>query len=209
MDHGRCCRRGHSQRPARAIRGGQSAPAAVIVLAILAIATFLSLDDRRRADEQSRIGACRRSSVRGVPAGSLNGRHRHCHCPLRQYAVDSSQFETFVRAFVDDDEITALGRANTYLDDASAGLVSRIATRPSSRSRSSTTTRRRRSSRRSRPSTMTARSVASVTGTETLDYDFNLLSQEDLENGELQFGLPVRSSSSSSSSGRSSPGSCP
>ena len=33
--------------------------------------------------------------------------------------------------------------------------------------------------------------VVSVTGTETLDYDFNLLSQEDLENGELKFGLPA------------------
>ena len=33
--------------------------------------------------------------------------------------------------------------------------------------------------------------VVSVTGEETLDYDFNLLSQEDLENGELKFGLPA------------------
>ncbi|MGI8478802.1 MAG: MMPL family transporter, partial [Gaiellaceae bacterium] len=30
-----------------------------------------------------------------------------------------------------------------------------------------------------------------VTGDQTLDYDFNLLSQEDLEKGELQFGLPA------------------
>ena len=30
-----------------------------------------------------------------------------------------------------------------------------------------------------------------MTGEETLDHDFNLLSQEDLENGELQFGLPA------------------
>jgi putative drug exporter of the RND superfamily len=30
-----------------------------------------------------------------------------------------------------------------------------------------------------------------VTGEETLDHDFNLLSQEDLENGELKFGLPA------------------
>ena len=33
--------------------------------------------------------------------------------------------------------------------------------------------------------------AVSVTGEETLDYDFNLLSQEDLENGELKFGLPA------------------
>ena len=33
--------------------------------------------------------------------------------------------------------------------------------------------------------------AVSVTGDQTLDYDFNLLSQEDLEKGELQFGLPA------------------
>ena len=33
--------------------------------------------------------------------------------------------------------------------------------------------------------------VVSVTGEETLDHDFNRLSQEDLENGELKFGLPA------------------
>ena len=30
-----------------------------------------------------------------------------------------------------------------------------------------------------------------IAGDETLDHDFNLLSQEDLEKGELQFGLPA------------------
>ena len=30
-----------------------------------------------------------------------------------------------------------------------------------------------------------------MTGEETLDHDFNILSQEDLENGELKFGLPA------------------
>jgi RND superfamily putative drug exporter len=33
--------------------------------------------------------------------------------------------------------------------------------------------------------------AVAVTGDETLDHDFNLLSQEDLENGELRFGLPA------------------
>ena len=33
--------------------------------------------------------------------------------------------------------------------------------------------------------------AVSVTGEVTLDYDFDLLSQEDLENGELKFGLPA------------------
>jgi uncharacterized membrane protein YdfJ with MMPL/SSD domain len=33
--------------------------------------------------------------------------------------------------------------------------------------------------------------AVSVTGEETLDHDFNLLSEEDLQEGELQFGLPA------------------
>src|SRR5262249_19561720 len=33
--------------------------------------------------------------------------------------------------------------------------------------------------------------AVSVTGTETLNHDFNRLSQEDLKNGELKFGLPA------------------
>ena len=33
--------------------------------------------------------------------------------------------------------------------------------------------------------------AVAVTGEETLDHDFNLLSQEDLESGELKFGLPA------------------
>ena len=50
--------------------------------------------------------------------------------------------------------------------------------------------------------------AVSVTGEETLDYDFNLLSQEDLENGSSSSVSRPRSSSCCSSSARSSPGSC-
>jgi hypothetical protein len=49
--------------------------------------------------------------------------------------------------------------------------------------------------------------AVSVTGERTLDYDVNLLSQEDLQEGELQFDLPAASSSRSWSSARSWPGS--
>ena len=82
----------------------------------------------------------------------------------------------------------ARGR-RTYLDTAAAGLVSEDRMRRSSRLPCPTTTRRMRSSTRSRRST-TARSRCRH-GQETLDHDFNLLSQEDLENGELKFGLPA------------------
>ena len=33
--------------------------------------------------------------------------------------------------------------------------------------------------------------AVSITGEQSLDHDFNALSQEDLEKGELQFGLPA------------------
>ena len=104
--------------------------------------------------------------------------------------VDSSRFAAFVRNFVDDDEITALRRARTYLDEGDGALVSN-----------------------DRHATIVPVSLlddddtealvekveaveggdfaASVTGAETLDYDFDTLSQEDLENGELKFGLPA------------------
>ena len=96
---------------------------AVIVLAILAIGTFLSLTTEGAPTNNPESERADEVLSRGVPAGSLNGRHRHCHCPLRHLRGGLAAVRD-VRAFVDDDEITALGRANTYLDDAGAGLVS-------------------------------------------------------------------------------------
>jgi uncharacterized membrane protein YdfJ with MMPL/SSD domain len=108
-----------------------------------------------------------------------------------QYTVDAPQFEAYVQSFVDDGEITALAAARTYLDDESGALISR--------DRHATII----------PLTLDdddetealvekveglgedGAFVVSVTGEETLDHDFNLLSQEDLENGELKFGLPA------------------
>ena len=108
-----------------------------------------------------------------------------------EYTVDAPQFAAFVRSFVEDDEISALAAARTYLDDESGSLVSQ-----------------------NRHATIIPLALVdddetealvekvegigeesafavSVTGEETLDHDFNLLSQEDLENGELKFGLPA------------------
>ena len=101
---------------------------AVIVLAIARDrdAPRRQPDDRGRADEQPGVGARRRSSVRGVPAGS---RRR----PSRDIVVVRSDElhgglaavrGVRARASSTTSEITALGRASTYLDDASAGLVS-------------------------------------------------------------------------------------
>ena len=107
------------------------------------------------------------------------------------YTVDDPQFEAFVGGLVAGSETRALSQARTYLTDTSGTLVSG-----------------------DRHSTMVpiaffgddevtsvvetvetanedeAFSVA-ITGELSLDHDFNALSQEDLEKGELQFGLPA------------------
>jgi putative drug exporter of the RND superfamily len=106
------------------------------------------------------------------------------------YTVDSPQFAAFVRGFLADDEITALASARTYLGRDRSGLVSedRHATIvPLALSSDDETEALVDKVERLEEG---AFSVA-VTGEETLDHDFNLLSQEDLEKGELQFGLPA------------------
>ena len=110
-----------------------------------------------------------------------------------EHTVDSPRFESFVRELVEQSGTAALGDARTYLDDAggAASLVSE-----------------------DRHATLLPLAFAddgevedvvaeveaadedaafavSMTGEETLDHDFNVLSQEDLENGELKFGLPA------------------
>jgi RND superfamily putative drug exporter len=107
-----------------------------------------------------------------------------------EYTVDSTQFRRFVRDFVADGRVPELATARTYLDGSGAGLVSK--------DRRATII----------PLVLAdddaadplvdkvegndARAFAvSVTGEKTLDRDFNELSQEDLENGELKFGLPA------------------
>ena len=108
-----------------------------------------------------------------------------------EQAVDSPRFAAFVRAFVDDGEITALGRARTYLDDDDESLVSEdrhatiipIALLDDDETEALV--------EKVEAAADDGVFAVSVTGTETLDHDFNLLSQEDLENGELKFGLPA------------------
>jgi len=106
-----------------------------------------------------------------------------------RHPVDSPEFEAFIRSFLAAQQIPGLGRARTYLD----GDDSLVST-----DRHATTI----------PVALVDDGEAealvelieeveddafavSVTGDLTLDHDFNLLSQEDLEKGELQFGLPA------------------
>jgi putative drug exporter of the RND superfamily len=108
-----------------------------------------------------------------------------------RYTVDSPRFETYVRDFVGDGEITALGLARTYLDDGAEALVSadRHATMIPVALLDDDETEAL--VEKVEAVDDTGAFAVSVTGDETLDYDFDLLSQEDLENGELKFGLPA------------------
>ena len=106
-----------------------------------------------------------------------------------QHTVDAPEFEAFFQGFVDDAGVPALARARTYFGSNDETLVSedRHATLvPVVLSEGET---------ESLVEQLEAREdgafAVSVTGEETLDHDFNLLSQEDLENGELKFGLPA------------------
>ena len=107
-----------------------------------------------------------------------------------EHTVDSPQFESFVRELVEGSDTVALGQARTYLDDPES-LVSEdrhativpIGIVDEDETEAIVETVERADEN---PSFSVA-----VTGDETLDHDFNLLSQEDLENGELRFGLPA------------------
>jgi putative drug exporter of the RND superfamily len=108
-----------------------------------------------------------------------------------RYTVDSPQFESFVRRLVSGSDTRALAQARTYLTNTGPSLVSAdrhatmipIAISDEDEAESVVDAVER-------ADTDAAFAVA-VTGEETLDHDFNLLSQEDLESGELQFGLPA------------------
>jgi uncharacterized membrane protein YdfJ with MMPL/SSD domain len=160
------------------------------VLAFVAIASLLGGSLTTEGEPTNRPQSERANEARLVAFPSAETAARDIVViRSEQYTVDAPEFEDFVRRFVADDEITALTRARTYLDDA-AGFVSE-----------------------DRHATIVPIALVSddetealvekiegledgafgvaVTGEETLDYDFNLLSQEDLENGELRFGLPA------------------
>ena len=107
-----------------------------------------------------------------------------------ELTTDSEEFAAFVRTFVSGSELRPLAEARTYLDGAE-GLVSA--------DRHATIVPLEIFGEDEAADLVEAVEAAgedgafavSVTGEQTLDHDFNLLSQEDLEKGELQFGLPA------------------
>jgi RND superfamily putative drug exporter len=108
-----------------------------------------------------------------------------------EYTVDSPRFKAYVRDFVADDEITPLRRARTYLAGSGEALVSgdRHATIVPlalvDDDETEALVEKVESVDEQGPFTV------SVTGDKTVDHDFDALSQQDLQNGELKFGLPA------------------
>jgi uncharacterized membrane protein YdfJ with MMPL/SSD domain len=107
------------------------------------------------------------------------------------HTVDAPQFEAFVGGLAASVE-TGVSRARTYLDDPGDGTLV-------SRDRHATLVPVALFGDDEVTSVVEAVETAdedeafavSITGEQSLDHDFNALSQEDLEKGELQFGLPA------------------
>jgi putative drug exporter of the RND superfamily len=109
-----------------------------------------------------------------------------------EHAVDSPLFESFVRGLLVRSETAALEQARTTYDAPDgAALVSedgRATIVPIGIVDDDETEAVIEAVERADEDPAFA---VSITGDETLDHDFNVLSQEDLENGELKFGLPA------------------
>jgi uncharacterized membrane protein YdfJ with MMPL/SSD domain len=107
-----------------------------------------------------------------------------------QYTVDAPEYKSFVTRLVGESEAPALSEGRSYLDDPKAAVSA------------------------DRHATLVAIAIpddadtaavvdeikaadedpafdVSIAGERALNHDFNLLSQEDLENGEVKFGLPA------------------
>ena len=107
-----------------------------------------------------------------------------------RYTVDAPEFRAFVGTLVREADVQALN-ARSYLTEPSTAAISqdRKATLVSIAILDDGDT----------PAVIEALEAAnedpafdvSIAGDRALDHDFNLLSQEDLEKGELQFGLPA------------------
>ncbi len=108
-----------------------------------------------------------------------------------QYTVDRPEFEAFVDRLLTASETPALQQARSYLTEPSSAAVSedRHATVVSVAITDDGDTEavvEELESANEDPAF-----EVSIAGDRALDHDFNLLSQEDLEKGELQFGLPA------------------
>jgi uncharacterized membrane protein YdfJ with MMPL/SSD domain len=166
---------------------------AIVVLAIVAIVTFLggSLTTEGAPTNNPESERADEALFRALPPDPRTAVSDIVVIRSDDHTVDSAEFEGYVRDFVADDEITALGRARTYLDDPEAGLVSEDGHATIVPVALTSDDETEALVEKIEAIDEDAAFAVSVTGEETLDHDFNLLSQEDLENGELKFGLPA------------------
>ncbi len=162
-----------------------------LVLAVAAIATLLSLTTEGAPTNNPESERADEARFAAFPADPSTAVSDIVVIRSDEYTVGSPRFETYVREFVADARISALAAASTYLDDDSAALVSedRHATIIPLVLLDDDETEAL--VEKVEAVDEEGAFVVSVTGEETLDHDFNLLSQEDLENGELKFGLPA------------------
>jgi uncharacterized membrane protein YdfJ with MMPL/SSD domain len=166
---------------------------AAMVLSVVAIATLLggSLTTEGKPTNNPQSQRALDAQERAFPPSPGSTVTDIVVVRSEQHAVDSPQFETFVRELVGGSDATALAGARTYFDDPDPSLVSedgRAIVIPIGILDDGETEAVVAAVERADESPDFA---VAVTGDETLDHDFNTLSQEDLENGELRFGLPA------------------
>jgi putative drug exporter of the RND superfamily len=166
---------------------------AIVVLAVFAIVTLLggSLTTEGAPTNNPESERADEVLFRALPPDPRTAVSDIVVIRSDDYTVESPAFEEYVRDFVADDEISALGRARTYLDDPNAGLVSENGHATIVPIALTSDDETEALVEKIEAIDDEGAFAGSVTGEETLDHDFNLLSQEDLENGELKFGLPA------------------
>ncbi len=107
-----------------------------------------------------------------------------------RYTVDAPEFKAFLQRLRDKSETSALTKGRSYLTDPSSAIsADRHATIVSVAilDDGDTAAVIEEIARANEDPAF----AVSIAGDRALDHDFNLLSQEDLESGELQFGLPA------------------
>ena len=98
---------------------------AVTLVAIFAIATFLTLTTEGAPTNNPESDRADQVRLAAFPPDPETTTTDVVVIRSEQYTVDSPRFESFVRDFVDDPEITALDARRTYLEDSSGSLVSK------------------------------------------------------------------------------------
>jgi putative drug exporter of the RND superfamily len=166
---------------------------AVAVLAMLAVVTLLGGSLTTEGQPTNNPESERADDVRleAFPPDPSTSVSDIVVIRSEEYTVDSQEFKAFVQGFVEDDQITALANARTYLDGAQSGLISEdrhatvvpLALLDDDETEALV--------EKVKAADEEGAFAVSMTGEETLDHDFNLLSEEDLQEGELQFGLPA------------------